>query len=662
MLSTSLRRHALRLADTILPCAASIVAMHCVPLSAATAEAKGPVAAVSEGPLYPGTISAGVKTNDAYVDGRFSIVAPAWSTIGADGTLSGDLLFIEPYVSWGEQGEVAASLGFGWRHLFGTQPVSVLAQHDGHQAGLFEEGAIVGVNVFLDMLDTQYDNRFWQLGVGVEAGTRYLEARANYYIPLSDRKLAEEIHRSTFLGTAREMTYDDPYAQGHSIKQQATFTKYSLTLEQLFRRYEDGMEGWDAELAVLIPWLDRWLDVMVIGGYYSFDNQPFGPQAGGTGKVEGWKAGVEVRPVPAVVLSGAWYEDERLTGAHWIVGASLEIPFEAGDLGDGKGLWGRMADAFRPRRRHLAERIAEPVARQNAAIKVGESVVEEVAERHIVTKVVSQTKRTIVLADTVVFVDNRIGAPGNPGTYERPLNTIQGGENQSGTLFGERGIVFVQGGGSAYAENVVVNQSTAFYGSGRGFPALGGHSFQGSNRITPVITPIGEAFSATNIGALTVSGFTINGGASVGIFTSNVGNVQVLYNTFNDQDTNAVNLIWAAGTSGSALVVGNVMNSPGGIGVAIAVDPGATAKARIAGNQMTGSIGIQFSGAVDAVVEGNSVLNPVLDGIRVIGGGTQINGRVSNTIQGAGGQRYTGGATGQFIINSTIVNSFPVFP
>src|SRR4051812_13426643 len=66
-------------------------------------EAKEPAIDVTAGALYPGVISGGVKGNDAYVDGHFSIVAPAWSTLGSDGTLSGDLIFLEPYVSWGEQ-------------------------------------------------------------------------------------------------------------------------------------------------------------------------------------------------------------------------------------------------------------------------------------------------------------------------------------------------------------------------------------------------------------------------------------------------------------------------------------------------------------------------------------------------------------------------------
>ena len=219
-----------------------------------------------------------------------------------------------------------------------------------------------------------------------------MEVRGNYYIPLSDRKLAEEQRtRETFSSTQTSSSVIHsqgvapaggaaPHAVGNSIMQDALFTSYSTrvtrttttttTIERLFQRFEEGMEGWDAEIAVLVPGIDRYMDVMLIGGYYSFDNQPFGPQEGGTGNVEGWKAGIEVRPVPALVLSGTWYEDERLTGGDWTVGVQMQIPFEAGDLGDGKNFWSRIGDSFKPRRRHLIERMAEPVGRQNAAVKI----------------------------------------------------------------------------------------------------------------------------------------------------------------------------------------------------------------------------------------------------------------------------------------------------
>jgi hypothetical protein len=481
----------------------------------------------------PGIFGGGVKASNAYVDGSFFLTVPIYSSIGQDGRLAGDVIFIEPYTSWGEEGEVAMSLGVGWRHLFSDQSVSAVTKHDGHQAGFFEEGAFIGANVFVDMLDTQFDNRFWQLGFGVEAGTRYVEMRANYYVPLSGRELAEEIRtRERFASQRRsirqEVTYDEPFATGHTIAQDATFRTLettvtrTTTVDRITRLFEEGMEGFDVELGLLMPGLDRWMDVKVIGGYYSFDNQPFGPQTGGTGRVKGWKAGLEARPVPAVVLNGTWYEDDRLTGSDWTAGVRLEIPFEAGDLGDGKGLWDRVGDAFRPRRRHLVERMAEPVRRQNAAIKTSHSVEQEskqTTDVKVVTKVVSQSKQRIVLADTVVFVDNAIGKATNPGTYEAPVDTITNGENLGNLAFGNSAVVFVQGQPKSYTESVTISQGARLFGSGS-FPALGGKVFHGRTNLMPTVS---GGFYAQNVpSTVQVTGFTIRDGL-VGTPDSAVG-------------------------------------------------------------------------------------------------------------------------------------------
>jgi hypothetical protein len=517
---------------------------------------------VESHPMYLGTITGGVKTSDEYTEGNFSIVAPVWSTLGVDATLSGDVVYLEPYTSWGERGEVAASLGLGWRHLFGNQSVSVLKQKDASQAGFFDEGVFVGANLFLDMMDTEADNQFWQLGVGLEVGTRYVEVRGNYYIPLSDKQLAEETRtvetiRRSSTSTSQSVTpTSDPYASGSSIAQDALFTTTATTtistttIERLFRRFEEGMEGWDAEVAFLIPGLDRYFDLRVIGGYYKFDNQPFGPQEGGTGNVEGWKAGVEIRPVPAVILTGTWYEDERLTGSDWTAGVQLQVPFEAGDLGDGKNFWSRIGDSFTPRRRHLVERLAEPVRRQNAAIKVANTVDTETNTDTSVkrtTKVVSRRPGQLVLADDIVFVNNG-GAVGNgiqegsaqgdgaTGTAERPFDTIVEGADLAGAnsnATGKLWTVYTQGGtGIDYEDFVEVSGSTRFTSSYVPIVGLGGRHFGGDTE-RPVMY---GGFAAFEIPTLIVQGYDFRGGIMSGVGPSviafNPGTLVVQDNLF----------------------------------------------------------------------------------------------------------------------------------
>ncbi|MEZ0273415.1 MAG: inverse autotransporter beta domain-containing protein, partial [Roseimicrobium sp.] len=460
------------------------------------------------------------------------------------------LLFLEPYISWGEGGEVATSLGLGYRHLFGSQSVSALTKHDGHQAGFWEEGWYLGANVFVDMLDTEADNQFWQLGVGAEVGTRYIELRANYYIPLSEKQLAEERRSRETFHTQRSSSstsggqsvtpLNDPYATGNTVVQDAMFTNYNTrttrttttttTIERLFQRFEEGMEGWDAEVAILVPGLDRWMDVMIIGGYYSFDNQPFGPQQGGTGNVEGWKAGVEIRPVPALIFSGTWYEDERLTGSDWTVGVQMQIPFEAGDLGDGKNFWSRIGDSFKPRRRHLMERMAEPVTRQNTAVKIANSVKESekvVAQKTSTsvkrtTRVVSQSQQHLVLADDIVFVNNdgpvgngiQTGSSGGDGTAEHPVDTVGAGANLAGTSSNNTGRVwqvYTQKTPTTYVSEVALIGSVNFISSHTPIPGAGGTAF-GGNTSRPVLV---GGFDAVNIPFLGVTGYEIQTGIAL---------------------------------------------------------------------------------------------------------------------------------------------------
>jgi hypothetical protein len=367
----------------------------------------------SDHAIYEGSINLGFKTNDVYTDANFSIVAPLWSTLGTNGTLGGGALFLEPYSSWGEKGEIATSLGLGFRYLFNNQPISALRHPKKGQASFFEEGVAIGGSFFVDSLHTESDNDFWQLGVGAEIATRYVEFRGNYYIPQTGRKLAE---RKTFNETITKSQTTDrsvtsagsPYDDGNGYLVQdlttsilSTTQTTTTTLKHILSRYEEGMKGWDLEMALLVPYVDQWADVKLIGGYFHLENQPFGPQTGGTGPVKGWKAGVEVRPVPALAVTGMWYEDKRFLGVDWIVGARMEIPFEFGDIGDGKNFWSRIGDAFRPRRRHLVERLAEPVRRQNAAIKTGTSETQSTqqtgSQTHTNVQVISQSSQHIIL-------------------------------------------------------------------------------------------------------------------------------------------------------------------------------------------------------------------------------------------------------------------------
>ena len=573
--------------------------------------AKSPMTVEPVHPMYLGSLNTGLKVNDAYTEGNFSIVAPVWSSLGADAILNGGVFFIEPYISWGEQGEVASSLGFGYRHLIGRQPVTALTKHDGHQASFLEEGVIVGGNLFLDMLDTETNHQFWQLGVGGEVLTRYLEVRGNYYIPLTDKKEVGTFRtQETIQNTSQQTSVVGaaPYATGNSVlqpySQVTTQTTTTTTIERLFRRYEEGMEGWDLEVGVLLPWVDRYMDAKVIAGYYAFDNQPFGPQTGGAGNVEGWKAGLELRPVPALVFNSTWYEDERLTGGDWTASVRMEIPFEAGDLDDGLNLWSRIGESFKPRRRHLVERMAEPVRRQNAAVKLARSTEEDEGGQQTrvqkVTKVLSQSQGQIVLADDVVFVNNgpatangiQAGSATGTGTAEKPVLTIQEGANLAGprsTASGRLWSVYTQGVTTAYTGDVTLTGSTNFISSGKPLVGLSGRSFGAGAAPT-----LDGGFIATNVGTLGVTGYIIANGSSStgdGIAATNVRTILLDSNVFVSASDDAVQVDTTGSTQTTLFVRDNIFDSISSDGLELTTTDSSRINAIVAGNWFHNVVG-----------------------------------------------------------------------
>ena len=618
------------------------------------ADPKAPVIPAPTEPWRQPLFGAGIKTSDSYTDGNVYLTFPLWSTIGADGRLDGDYLFIEPYFSVGEGGEMASSLGLGWRHLFSSEPVSALGRQG--RAGFLDEGLFIGASLFLDLLDTQHDNQFWQLGVGAEVGTRYLELRGNYYIPLSDEQLAaRSVSERSFTRTRRSSGLSaagDPYATGNTIAQDVAFssieTRTTTTVRTVTEIFEEGMEGWDLEASVLVPWVDQWMDVKVIGGYYSFDNQPFGPQSFGTGNVEGWKAGLEVRPVPAVILSASWYEDERLTGGDWTLGVQFQIPLDR--------TW---KDAFRMRRRHLVEHLAEPVRRQNEAVKVGNRVAEKsTSSVRRTTRVVSQSAQRIVLADDIVFVNNG-PAVGNgiqagndatgDGTAEKPKATVQQGATLAGTnsnTSGRTWNVYSQGGtgtfGEAdYFENVTTTGSTNFIGSGSVIQAMGGKTF-GSGAVPSLAGTI----SSTGFGFLGVTRYVLSGVAATNVgrtvvqsntfipavkFTddaikltttgANSMVADITGNTFHNTQSDALQAESYGTSVMSVAATNNFVDTAGDDGLYFGAFGGSTLNAIARGNQIfetTGDgIGLYAadSGTLNAEASGNLIAMPEFDGI-----------------------------------------------
>src|SRR4051812_45122863 len=99
------RRNLLPLArpDFSLSWVLKALALSAIASFAAEKEAQPPVV-ISESAWSATIFGTGVKINDQYTDGNVFLTVPVWSTIGRNGTLGGDYVFVEPYASLGSHG------------------------------------------------------------------------------------------------------------------------------------------------------------------------------------------------------------------------------------------------------------------------------------------------------------------------------------------------------------------------------------------------------------------------------------------------------------------------------------------------------------------------------------------------------------------------------
>ncbi|MCB1224622.1 MAG: inverse autotransporter beta domain-containing protein [Verrucomicrobiales bacterium] len=284
------------------------------------------------------------QTNGSFTEGGAFLVAPLIQTPGGANGDGASVLFFQSQYSFVSGDGFGASLGLAYRASLGERG-----------AGLLSEGAVFGVNLFSDLRRTAADHQFWQLGVGLEADSRFVSVRANGYIPMSERK---------------QLGYR-VYA-GNYWRQTATPTSYSdavVSYYDLWNVYEEPMGGWDLEVGIRPPGLEQLTNVQLLLGYGRLE-----AESGALGaEIEGWRLGVEWRPVPAVALSVMWLEDQRYRGENWIAGLRMTLP-----LGDRQAL----KDAFTFQRSTVKQRMTQPVVRQAPAIQMTRTAARSETELH----------------------------------------------------------------------------------------------------------------------------------------------------------------------------------------------------------------------------------------------------------------------------------------
>lgn len=234
------------------------------------------------------------------------------------------LLFINPRARFSdEHGSNEYNFGLGYRSL------------------VRDARAIFGVNVFYDTMRSVNRKRYHQFGLGLEAISKWLDFRANLYLPF---------------GT----------------------TQYEIShwsdLDHDYTKMEEAPEGVDAELGFMVPFVSDVMETHAyFGGYWYGSNL--------TDDLTGWKARLELRPVRMLILGYEHRADSNDNEDDFFSG-TLEIPFSLTAIGEGRNPFGGFSAAMKTGAgpRDIRERMKEKVTRDRNIITI-DVVLEEIRER-----------------------------------------------------------------------------------------------------------------------------------------------------------------------------------------------------------------------------------------------------------------------------------------
>jgi hypothetical protein len=229
-------------------------------------------------------------------------------------------LFLDAGFHYEDNGQVIWSTGLGFRKLWSGKDV------------------IIGANVFWDAIDSEYENDIDQLGLGVEVLTRWVDLRFNYYLPEDD--LFE-------IGSRTSSRTRSSFGGGGITR---------TTERSTFKRYESGLEGYNAELGVLL--YSKGPELRAYAGFYHYEN-PFG------GDFDGFKARLEARFLRGVTANVEYWDDEELMGGHWTGELSVSLPFSFYNLFTGKNPFEGAGDAFKSLPRPFSARMGDPIERSH---------------------------------------------------------------------------------------------------------------------------------------------------------------------------------------------------------------------------------------------------------------------------------------------------------
>ena len=441
---------------------------------------------------WAGSITPGFIAGDDVFESEIDILLPvyAWG--------AGGVVLINPRASFTDNSEEEVNFGAVYRHLL---PMPFLA----------DQQMIVGGNVYYDSRWTAENSHFNQAGAGIEILTRWVDFRANYYLPEDDTELIDTREEETVIGSTARSEFETA-AAGNSILETRRTTRTETVQTDTFETFEGTLEGYDIEIGGLIPIPLDWLETRLFLGYYHFEPNLDVPD------VEGWKARLEVRALPALLVDAELFMNDEFEvdatlfeETEYLVGARLQIPFNAGSIFQGKNPFEGFVAAFKPAARPFAGRLVENIIR-DPHVQVCQQTVQTFETEVWTTK--SRRVDAVALPDgqdatDVTFVSAVRGRDGGAGTFEDPVDDVQEGVDK-GTA-----VVYVEA--AEYRQGVGIDRSVTLVGEGQ--PLGTGGTFGGG--AYPTIDGVGTAPAAVRV----------TGGEKVSIMGFDLANTTVANTT-----------------------------------------------------------------------------------------------------------------------------------
>lgn len=495
------------------------------------------------------------------------------------------LVFFNANLRFDDAHQNEQNLGLGYRYLF--EGKDTIAGIDG----------LVGMNIFLDSIETEHNNRFNQIGVGVEFLSPWLDLRANFYHPMSNRKQVPELSRYGF----------------------------GQTSIVIYQGIEQPLWGYDAEIGTMLPVISDMVETRIYAGRYWYDAGHF------TSDVSGWRYRVEFWPSRIINLQIEHKNDDR-TDDVTSLGGYLNLPFSLENLLSGRNPFERFSEyaQFGHLPRSLTERMTERIVR----------------DRNIITGAGPSESPEPVPGASLIYV-NADNPTAGDGSFNNPYRDIADLALNDRYLDNATVYVFSSDNTPDLYNNVSIHlrDGMILWGEGARHPLYG----LGGGKDAPILDGAdGAAVVLANNNE--VMGLTITTG-EYGIYGENIMGAKIHDNTISNNQSNSIfitnSLAYGdmAGKSLSFSFANNQIIDNGDSGIHLVNDiysvgdqeelSGVTVQASFNGNTITGNTGAGIDMQTEIRTAG--LASPLSDSAII----TSFENNVITVNQGARGGIYS---------------------